>query len=433
MSNFVFLLSGDRKPMNPIHPAHARELMEKGKAAVFRMYPFTLIMKRVVDKIITYPLSLRIDPGSKFTGISLVNNRNEVVWGMELQHRGAAIQDALETRKGVRRGRRARNTRYRQARFLNRKRKTAKSAVLGFPQVEHLFKTGWIAPSLMHRVLTTETWVKRLIKFSPVAEIRQELVRFDLQKMENPEISEAEYQQGELLGYEIREYLLNKWNRKCTYCSVENIPLQVEHIHPKAKGGSNRISNLCLACEKCNQKKGTQDIKDFLSSKPELLKKIESQAKRPLKDAAAVNSTRWKLFNTLKQVGLPVLTGSGGLTKFNRMRLELPKAHWIDSACVGVVDALNFLTAKILSVKATGQGCRRLVRMDKFGFPCSKPRQTYSHGWQTGDIAIAPTGERGRVVVQSATRLEVRIAGKRIGGKLDTFKCVHRKDGYSYA
>jgi 5-methylcytosine-specific restriction endonuclease McrA len=415
MSNFVFLLSGDKKPMNPIHPAHARELMEKGKAAVFRMYPFTLIMKRVVDNIVVYPLSLRIDPGSKFTGISLVNNQNEVIWGMELQHRGSAIQDALETRRSVRRGRRNRNTRYRQARFRNRK----------CPE-------GWIAPSLMHRVLTTETWAKRLIKFSPVAEIRQELVRFDLQKMENPEISGAEYQQGELAGYEIREYLLNKWERKCTYCQIENVPLQVEHIHPKAKGGSNRISNLCLACEKCNQKKGTQDIKDFLSSKPEFLKKIESQAKRPLKDAAAVNSTRWKLFSTLKQFELPVLTGSGGLTKFNRMRLELPKAHWIDAACVGVVDTLKFLTTKILSVKACGHGCRRLVRMDKFGFPCSKPRQTYSHGWQTGDIAIAPNGERGRVVVQSATRLEVRIAGKRIGGKLAAFKCVHRKDGYSY-
>jgi 5-methylcytosine-specific restriction endonuclease McrA len=415
MSNFVFLLSGDRKPMNPIHPAHARELMEKGKAAVFRMYPFTLIMKRVVDNIITYPLSLRIDPGSKFTGISLVNNRDEVIWGMELQHRGSAIQDALETRKGVRRGRRARHTRYRQARFLNRKR-----------------SKGWLAPSLMHRVLTIETWVKRLIKFSPVAEIRQELVRFDLQQLENPEISGIEYSQGTLLGYNVREYLLNKWDRKCTYCSIENVPLQVEHIHPKAKGGSNRISNLCLACEKCNQKKGTQDVKVFLAKKPELLKKIELQAKRPLKDAAAVNSTRWKLFEVLKGTDLPVLTGSGGLTKFNRVRLELPKMHWIDAACVGVVDVLKFLTTKVLSVKATGHGCRRLVRMNKFGFPCSKPRQTYFHGWQTGDIAIAPNGEKGRVVVQSPTRLEIRVLGKRIGGKLDVFKCIYKKDGYSY-
>jgi 5-methylcytosine-specific restriction endonuclease McrA len=415
MSNFVFLIDSSKTPMNPIHPAHAQKLMDSGKAAVFRMFPFTLIMKRVVDNIITYPLSLRIDPGSKFTGISLVNNRSEVIWGMELTHRGAAIQDGLLTRKAVRRGRRARHTRYRQARFLNRKR-----------------PDGWLAPSLMHRVLTIETWVKRLIKFAPVAEVRQELVRFDLQQLENPEISGIEYQQGELLGYEVREYLLNKWERKCTYCDAKDVPLQIEHIQPKAKGGTNRISNLCLACSKCNRKKGTSALQDFLSKKPELLKKIQVQAKRPLQDAAAVNSTRWKLFEVLNSTDLPVLTGSGGLTKFNRVRLELPKAHWIDAACVGVVDGLKFLVSKILSVKATGHGCRRLVRMDKFGFPCSKPRQTYSHSWQTGDIAIAPNGERGRVVVQSATRLEVRVAGKRIGGKLAAFKCVHRKDGYSY-
>ena len=107
-------------------------------------------MNRVVEKIITYPLSLRIDPGSKFTGISLVNNRDELVWAMELQHRGLAIKEALETRSAVRRGRRTRHTRYRPRRFLNRKR-----------------PDGMLAPSLMHRVLTIETWVKRLIKFSP--------------------------------------------------------------------------------------------------------------------------------------------------------------------------------------------------------------------------------------------------------------------------
>jgi 5-methylcytosine-specific restriction endonuclease McrA len=414
MSNFVFLLSGDKTPMNPIHPAHARELMEKGKAAVFRMFPFTLIMKRVVEKIVTYPLSLRIDPGSKFTGISLVNNRDEVIWGMELQHRGLAISDALSTRSAVRRGRRARHTRYRQARFLNRTR-----------------PKGWLAPSLMHRVLTIEAWVKRLIKFSPVAEIRQELVRFDLQQLENPEISGIEYQQGTLLGYSVREYLLNKWSRKCTYCQVENVPLQVEHIKPKASGGSDRISNLCLACDKCNQKKGTLDIKVFLASKPELLKKIQSQLKTPLKDAAAVNSTRWALFNRLKLADLPVSTGSGGETKFNRFRLGLPKTHWLDAACVGVVDTLKILITKILRVKATGKGTRRLCRMNGLGFPCSKPRAAYNHGWQTGDIATG-MGVTGRVVVQSATRLEIRVSGKRIGGKLDRFKCLHRKDGYSY-
>jgi hypothetical protein len=106
---------------------------------------------------------------------------------------------------------------------------------------------------LQHRVENTLSWVRKLIRFAPIGLISQELVRFDLQQIENPEISGVEYQQGELQGYEVREYLLNKWDRKCSYCGVENIPLQVEHIHPKSKGESNRVSNLCLACEKCNQ------------------------------------------------------------------------------------------------------------------------------------------------------------------------------------
>lgn len=400
--------------MNPVHPCHAKKLMESGKAAVFRRYPFTLIMRRVVENIVTYPLTLKIDPGSKTTGISLVNNRDEVVWGMELTHRGLAIKDSLESRRAIRRNRRARNTRYRPARFLNRTR-----------------PKGWLAPSLLHRVLTTETWVKRLMRFAPITNIVQELVRFDLQQIENPEISGVEYQQGELAGYEVREYLLEKWNRKCAYCGVENVPLQIEHIQPKSKGGTNRISNLCLACEKCNIKKGTQDIQAFLAKKPDLLKRILAQAKSPLKDAAAVNSTRWKLLETMKATGLSVTTGTGGQTKFNRTRLGLPKAHWLDAACVGIVNVLKVLIDNPLLVKATGMATKKLCRMDKFGFPCSKPRKKYLHSWKTGDIATI-NGVTGRVVVQSDKRLEVRLGKDRYGGQLAQFTKLFSKDGYSY-
>jgi hypothetical protein len=139
-----------------------------------------------------------------------------------------------------------------------------------------------------------------------------ELVKFDLQQMEHPEISGVQYQQGTLFGYETREYLLEKWNRQCTYCGAKNTPLQIEHIHPRANGGTNRVSNLCLACEPCNKTKGTQDIKVFLAKKPDLLKRLLAQAKAPLKDVAAVNSTRWLLFERLKALGLPVECGSGG-------------------------------------------------------------------------------------------------------------------------
>ncbi|MCM0590670.1 MAG: RNA-guided endonuclease IscB [Gloeotrichia echinulata DVL01] len=426
MSNFVFLIDANITPMNPIHPAQAKKLLNSGKAAVFRRYPFVLIMNRVVENIITYPITLKIDPGSKFTGISLVNNLAQGIWGMELQHRGQAIKDSLEARKSVRRGRRARNTRYRQARFLNRKR-----------------PVGRLAPSLRHRVLTTETWVKRLRKYAPISNIVQELVRFDLQQIENPEISGVEYQQGELQGYEVREYLLEKWDRKCAYCGAENIPLQIEHIHPKANGGSNKISNLCLACEKCNQKKGTQNIEKFLGKKPEVLNKILSQAKRPLKDVSAVNSTRWALFKTLKEAGLPVTTGSGGLTKFNRTKLNLPKTHWIDAACVGKVEKLELLTTKILTVKATGFGGRQRCQTDKLGYPQKYRPLRPIHGFSTGDV-VKTVISKGVNVGTYVARLCPYTNGngeiypvsgkKRIGIKLEyVVKAIHRKDGYSYS
>ncbi|MCY7320826.1 MAG: HNH endonuclease, partial [Phormidesmis sp. CAN_BIN36] len=350
MSNTVLVLDTSHQPLTPCKPSMARNLLNAGKAAVFRRYPFTIILKKEVVAT-PEPIELKLDPGSKVTGIALKQG-DKVLFGAELTHRGQAIKASLESRRSIRRNRRGRHTRYRQARFLNRTR-----------------PDGWLAPSLQHRVETTLTWVNKLIRLAPIGSIVQELVRFDLQQIENPEISGIEYQQGELAGYEVREYLLNKWDRKCAYCDAENVPLQVEHIHPKAKGGSNRISNLCLACEKCNLKKGTQDIQDFLAKKPDLLKQILVQAKRPLKDAAAVNSTRWVLFNRLKETGLPVSTGSGGLTKFNRTRLELPKTHWLDAACVGQVETLEVLTSKPLLVKAMGHGTRQMCGTDKFGFP----------------------------------------------------------------
>jgi 5-methylcytosine-specific restriction endonuclease McrA len=423
MSNHVFLIDSNKTPLNPVHPAQARKLLDSEKAAVFQCYPFTLILKRVIENPNVYPLTLKIDPGSKFTGLALVTNQGNVVWAMELQHRGQQIKDALLHRRAVRRGRRNRNTRYCQARFLNRKR-----------------PDGWLAPSLRHRILTIETWVKRLQKFAPLDSIAQELVNFDTQAIQNPEISGIEYQQGTLKGYECREYLLEKWNRQCAYCGVKDVPLEIEHIQPKSQGGSDRISNLCLACHKCNQRKGNRDIKDFLKGKSDVLNRVVKQAKTPLKDAASVNSTRWALFNTLKSFGLPVSTGTGGQTKFNRIRFSLPKAHWIDAACVGVVNAIKLVTTKILKVKATGFGGRQRCQTDKFGYPQKHRPLRPILGFCTGDIVRAnvPKGKykgtfTARVCPMSHGYGEFVIDKKRRSIKLDYLTSIHRKDGYEYA
>ncbi len=421
-TNHVFVLDAKKKPLMPCNSGIARSLLKAGKAKVFKRYPFTIILKKLVAQK-TINLQLKIDPGSQQTGLALVTQVGEVIWAMVLIHRGQQIKNALERRRTLRRGRRHRKTRYRRSRFLNRKR-----------------KKGLLPPSLMHRVLTVETWVNRLRKLAPINSMAMELVRFDTQKMVNPEISGVEYQQGELTGYEVREYLLEKFNRSCAYCDAKNVPLEIEHIQPKSKGGSNRISNLTLACRPCNEAKGNQDIKDFLRGKPNLELRILSEAKAPLKDAAAVNATRWKLFETLKATGLPVTTGSGAPTKYNRRRFNLPKEHWIDAACVGEVEKLTILTTQPLLIQAMGHGCRQMVQMDKYGFP----RKGYKAkklvpGWKTGDIINVIKGKNTGLkgvrlkTVRSKGNFDIRYENEILSVSRNHIQPIHRRDGYNYS
>jgi 5-methylcytosine-specific restriction endonuclease McrA len=423
----VFVIDTDKRPLDPIHSAQARQLLRNKKAAVFRRFPFTIILKESRSDSAVSPLRLKLDPGAKTTGIALVNDlTGEVVFAAELKHRGFAIRDALTSRRQLRRSRRTRKTRYRQPRFLNR-----------------TCPEGWLAPSLQSRIENIKTWVKKLRNLARIEAISQELVRFDMQLMANPDIQGKEYQQGTLAGYETREYLLEKWGRQCTYCGAKDVPFQVEHIHPRAKGGSNSITNLALSCEKCNTKKGTKDIKDFLKKDPSKLEKILKQAKRPLADAAAVNTTRFALLFVLKATGLPVETGSGGLTKFNRSQKKLEKTHWIDAACVGQsTPILNIKGVKPLLITANGHGSRQSCRTDKFGFPnrhCSRTK--FHFGFQTGDIvkSVVKTGKKvgeyiGRIATRATGSFNISTRNGLVQGiSYKICKTIHKKDGYSYS
>lgn len=420
----VFLVDADRNPLYPCHPAVARKLLKTGKAAVLRRHPFVLIARNRYNAVDSKSLRVKIDPGSRTTGIAVLDDRfGKVIFAADVEHRGLAIKSSLQDRAALRRARRGRKTRYRKPRFDNRTR-----------------PKGWLPPSLESRVANVETWTKRLICFAPIGAISMELVRFDTHALQNPEISGVEYQQGTLFGYEVREYLLEKWNRKCAYCQKEDVPLQVEHMVSKDKGGSNRISNLCLACDACNKKKGNRTIQEFLKNKPELLKKLLVQAKTPLRDAAAVNSTRWALYGRLKELGLDVEVGTGGRTKFNRTTRGLLKEHWIDALCVGAStpDKISVENAQPLVIIAKGHGRRKRVTTDKFGFPkCHALRVKSFFGFKTGDIARA-TVSNGKNAGKHKGRVVVRRTGSFAIGDADGIswkKChrVQRADGYSYA
>ncbi|MFO7858445.1 MAG: RNA-guided endonuclease IscB, partial [Ectothiorhodospiraceae bacterium] len=330
----VLVLSKNKRPLLPCSEKRARLLLDRNRAVVVRVAPFTIRLRdRMGGK--TQPVRVKIDPGSRTTGMALVREGGDgtthVLWLAEITHRGQLIRDRLTQRRAFRRRRRG-QLRHRAPRFDNRTR----------PE-------GWLPPSLQHRVDTTMAWVERLRRWAPVTMISQERVRFDMQRMENPTISGVEYQQGTLAGTEVREYLLHRHNHTCAYChGLTGDPvLEIEHVHPRSRGGSNRLKNLVIACTVCNQRKANRTAGEWAQAETgygrlALMRRANAEriaaGQRPaLRDAAAVNSTRWALFEALEATGLPVATDTGGRTKWNRQRLGLPKGHALDAVCVGVV------------------------------------------------------------------------------------------------
>lgn len=436
----VFVLDRQGKPLMPCSEKRARLLLARGRARVHRLAPFVvrLVDRRLADSQLQN-IQLKLDPGSRITGVALlretqsidqntgeVQREGAVLSLLEIIHRGRQISEAMTARRQMRRRRRG-NLRYRAPRFLNRGNK----------------QRGWLAPSLQHRVDSVLTWTQRLCRWVPVTAISQELVRFDMQALETPEISGIEYQQGTLAGYEVRGYLLEKWGRRCAYCGTSGVPLQIEHIHPKARGGSNRISNLTLSCQDCNQKKDTLPVETFLAGQPDRLARILAQAKRPLRDAAAVNSTRWALCNALGTTGLPVHCASGGQTKFNRARLHIPKTHALDAACVGQIDQMEGWMVPTLAIKCTGRGSYQRTRLDKYGFPRGYLMRSKSvQGFATGDWVKAdvPASSKkagvyvGRIAVRASGSFNIQTGNGVIQG-ISYRHCalLQRGDGYGYS
>ncbi|MEU4493093.1 RNA-guided endonuclease IscB [Streptomyces sp. NPDC023998] len=439
----VFVLANDGRPLMPCHPARARELLAKGRAVVARQAPFTIRLKdrsRADSEV--EGVRLRIDPGSKGTGITITDSKKEATQdgktvtvrrglvSVELQHRGQQIHKAMGQRAGYRHRRRAANCRYRRRRSNNRTH----------PQ-------GWLAPSLRHRVDTTLSTAGRLCRYAPITEIHIERVAFDTHAMSaGKDLTAAEYRSGTLAGTEIREYLLAKWGRSCAYCGATGVPLNIDHVRPRSRGGSNRISNLVLACISCNQAKGATPVTEFLARRPDRLATILEQAKAPLHDAGVMNATRQQLAYALEALGRPVHVWSGGRTKWNRTAMGLNKSHTLDALCVGRLDHENGDTIvrvpqQVSVIKATGRGVYARTTPDRFGFPrLRRPRRKQHYGFATGDLvrATVPTGRwkgtwTGRVAVRATGQHSLTTPVGRLNVSHVNLRLLQRADGYSYA
>lgn len=303
----VYVISANGQPLMPTeNHAKVRILLKSHKAKVIKKCPFTIQLAYETTNY-TQEVTLGVDAGSKVIGIS-TTTKDKVLFEANVEVRNDIVK-LLSSRREQRSSRRNRKLRYRKARFDNRKR-----------------KDGWLAPSVQQKVDTHLSFIRRIHNILPVSKIMVEVASFDIQKIKNPEISGAEYQQGEQLGFwNVREYVLYRDGHKCQCCkgkSKDKI-LNVHHIESRKTGG-DAPNNLITLCETCHKgyHNGTVDL-------PKRIKRGMS-----FKDAAFMGIMRWAFYGKLKQTYLNVNLTYGYITKNTRIENGLPKDHYIDARCI---------------------------------------------------------------------------------------------------
>ena len=375
----VHVLSKDGKALMPCHPAKARKLLKEGKAKPVKgKTGYFTIQLLYGSSGYRQDIVVGIDTGAKRVPIAAVGN-GKVYYAKEEILR-TDVKKQLSDRSRYRRTRRNRKTRYRKPRFLNRvktkcsrcgvnnvpkrwkkiKRKTGKSkkkvcngrAQLcrkcqgnkGRHQKPHV-----LAPSVINRAESILNDVHKLSQTLPISKIILEIASFDTQKMASAKIEGAEYQHGTLFGYETKQYLLTVHKHKCAYCgglSGDNI-LQVEHISPKSKGGTDKVNNLTLSCRVCNEAKGSLTLDQWekvlransceinekrVKSIPAI--KRQSKLKKGFQYSVLTQSYKNYLLAELRKDFVVEIT-FGTSTKYYRNQLGLPKSQINDALVIG--------------------------------------------------------------------------------------------------
>ncbi len=402
----VIALDKNKRPAGFLTEKRCRKLFEQKRAVRYRMFPMVVILKDIDVRTFTQPLPeyrLKIDPGAKYDGFAIIDPvRDTVVFTLQVEHRAGQVKQNLDARRQARRNRRSRETVYRKNKFAQGGTFTQTGNEGKFP------------PSIQSILANTETWVKRLSRWVNLTSVSLEAVRFDTQLLDDPAIEGKEYQQGTLLGTEIREYLLDRYQHTCQYCGgVSGDPvLEWEHIRPRSRGGSDSIKNATLACHRCNQDKGSMTPEEWAGQLKTQKTKLSRARLQGIEKVLAgkrnggssrycawVNITRKELERSLFARFGEVECASGGRTKHNRTRLGFPKDHQYDAACVGKVPEQGYtdLTHGYYALaKAVGHGSHFRGKINSCGIIIQKlpPREKNVFGFMNGDIVAADIPKR---------------------------------------
>lgn len=293
-------------PLIPCTQKKARILLKEGKAVIYKYDPFTIQLTYATGET-KQDCHIGIDTGSKHIGMA-ITSENKVLFKGEIELR-QDVKSNIDTKHIYRRSRRNRKTRYRQPRFLNRKRSDK-----------------WLPPSLQNRVDHTFHWIDTFCSLVSDPILHIEVGKFDTAKMINPEINGVDYQHGQTYGFfEERYFVFARDNYTCQCCgkSKDKI-LQTHHIIYRSNGGTDRVDNLITVCTDCHTSKNHQ--------KGGILYKWQEQHKKvkQYKEPPFMNAIRKRIFARYPNAH----TTYGSETTPHRKELGLEKTHYNDAITI---------------------------------------------------------------------------------------------------
>ena len=307
----VYVLNIDGQPLMPTNRhGKVKHLLKTGKAKVIKRCPFTIKLLYETNNY-TQDLILGVDTGSGTFATTVSRNNGDIVYLSEVILRND-ITDKMTRRKMYRQNRRSRKTRYRKARWLNRKNSKRKDR---------------FSPTMVSKHHSHEREIEYIKSILPITKLIIEVGQFDTHLMKNPSLANPKikhwgYQKGINYGFEnTKAMVLNRDNYTCQYCKGKHkdSKLEVHHILYRSNGGSNEESNLITLCHTCHQDvhKGIIDLK------------LKGKIKGTLKYATQMNSIRVQLLKKYPEA----IETFGYITKANRLALSINKEHYYD-ACV---------------------------------------------------------------------------------------------------
>jgi len=345
LKTYVYVLSKDGSPLMPCSNAKARKLLKSQRATIVRHRPFTIQLAFECENK-TQEVVLGVDPGYKNIGLSARTESREL-FSANVQLRNN-VSKLLTERAMYRRNRRNRLW-YRKPRFLNRKK-----------------KVGLLTPSVQHRLDSHIRLVNKVKEFLPISEIIVEVANFDIQKISNPDIEGAEYQQGNLYGYEnMKAYLISREQGKCQLCSKKSIksnPFKLHHIIQNKDGGTDKSDNLALLHLLCHEKLHREHLKHLIVKC------------RQFKAETFMSTIRWRIVERLKHICNNVVVTFGYITRIKLQRLNLGKEHHNDAFAISKGDNQPRTTAFTIIQK---RGNNRCLQLNRKGYKPAIRRQRY--------------------------------------------------------